>query len=588
MRFWSLLLPVAGIVMLSQSASSQPASRCDAEYLDGFDIVETSEDGSRGEVTWEAPEIECVEHFRFTFSTPNGPRVYRAIGDVNVEDTLRPGDMDRIEDGARRAAAELASLGDYEIDNVTVLISEIGADPFAEEIFLPSGRRKHEATTGWTWDAETTPRDECPITLFVMNRFDGEDLQYTVAHETFHCVEYASLEEAQMWSGAVWWIEGAADLFAALVVADKDATWDRAPEFRAAVERQSPLYAMSYEAAVFFYWYYEHEPSGAGALMPFLHSMARSRDEAAQRAAIRAALSDEELLTFAEAFDDGEIRYPRGDRLDFGAPIDGTRWSIETTSTQRALIKPFVIMPGWTDYACGVWGNELAPDPVNLEMREEDSRDWARWPSETDCRDRGSVRYRTIAMHSGDANADLSLRAERRIACENCLSEVSRIDRCMVGTWRQTGGGVQEWLRALGMPIPFSRPQREEVTISLRDNGTFTGNGFDINYQLAIPSREGTIYSDARGGVAGTAGRWSAERGLVRACFDSGGQARATATTQYPDGNTYTGPFSSPGVAGDEGGARYTCSDTTLTTTVSTGRAPLQFIFTRVSPPPSR
>lgn len=579
MRVLPLLTALFGFCLLSASGQSQPASRCDAEYLDGFDIVEGS--GASRRVTWDTPEIECVEYFRFAVSTPGGSRIFRGIGDVNIADALRPGDIGRIEAGARRAADELAALGDYQIANVTILMSEVGSDLISEEIMLPDGRRKHAGAAAWTWVSDTTPRSECPVTLFVFDRFDREDLQYTAAHEIFHCVQYASLRHEQMWTSASWWIEGSADLFAAMVVADKDASWDRAPEFRAAVEAQRPLYAMDYEAAVFFFWYYQR--NGAAALMPFLRSMAASSSDSAQRSAIRSRINDDALIDFAKAFDDGQIRYPDGEALDFGARIDGNRWTIDTTSTQRAGLKPFVIMPGWTDYQCGLWGNRITPDRTNLAVREEESTDWNSWPAETDCRERGSIRYRTVAMHSGDTNAALTLRAERRIACEGCIVEEARIDQCVVGVWQQTGGGPTEWLRANGFPIPFSRNQQESIRMTMRDDGTFTSEGFDIDYQLAIPDRRGTIYSDARGRIAGTAGRWSASDGELKACFDSGGQGGSTITTRYPEGRSWSGYSPSGGLAGHSGGSRYSCSETTLTTSHDTGMGtPMTYTFTRV------
>jgi hypothetical protein len=579
MRVLPLLPAILGICLLSASGQSQPEPRCDAAYLDGFDIVEGS--GASRRVTWDTPEIECVEYFRFSVTTPGGSRIFRGIGDVNLADALRPGDISRIESGARRAADELASLGDYQIANVTILMSEVGSDPFSEEIMLPGGRRKHAGAAAWTWVSDATPRGECPVTLFVMNRFDREDLQYTTAHEIFHCVQYASLRPQQMWSRALWWIEGSADLFAAMVVADKNASWDRAPEFRAAVEAQRPLYAMDYEAAVFFYWYYQH--NGAAALMPFLRSMATSSSDSAQRSAIRTRLNDDAFIDFAKAFDDGQIRYPDGEALDFGAKIDGIRWAINTTSTQRATLKPFVIMPGWTDYQCGLWGNRISPDRVNLAVREEDSTDWNNWPAETDCRERGSIRYRTVAMHSGDTNAALSLRAERRIACENCLDEESVIDMCLVGSWEQTGGGPWEWLKDT-VNMPITRDQVGRLRITLNDDGTLMVAPVNVDVQFTERYRGHISQGTFTGQIRPAAGRWSARENRIKACFDSGGAMQGTLIVRG-DNNIKSGPFSAPGAAGEEGSARYSCTDATLRTEVSMPRGgTLWYEFRRITP----
>lgn len=567
------------LTMLCVGSAQSQFAPCNAEYLNGFDIVNGG--GPSRRTIWDTPEIECVEYFRFNIDTPHGPKIIRAIGDVNVTDTLRPGDIERIEQGARRAADNFARLGDYRIDHVTILISEVGSDSIADEIMLPDGTDKHAGSAAWTWVDDSTPKTECPVTFFAMNRFDAEDIQYTIAHELFHCVQYGSLTQQQMWSNALWWIEGSADFFAALTVEDEAASWDRAPTFRRAVENQRPLYAMSYEAAIFFYWYYQE--NGAGALMPFLRSMAANASDSAQQQAIRRILNDDALIRFAEAFDDGLINYPDGSALSFGAPIEGERWDITTTSNHSRALKPFVIMPGWADYSCGLWSNRTNPDGANVAIKEDGTVNWGHWPTETDCRDRGSIRYRTIAMHSGDRNANYTLRAERRVACESCLSGPAVIDACMVGTWEQTGGGPMEWLRRNGMP-QVTRNNMGSLRLTMRDDGTFISQAVGMDFQMSIPSGDrGPVISDTVGTIAGSGGRWSAERGELRACFDSGGQASGAISARYPNGMTGGGPFSTPGLGGTGGSTRYVCSGDSLRTTNDMPRGgPMVHEFRRV------
>ncbi len=123
MRTLVLSLLALGLVASFWSAAAQPAAGCDAAYLRGFALTD-----ERGRTVWDPGEIECVEYFRFTIATPGGTRTFRAIGDVNAGTLLRPGDIARVEAGARRAAGNLAALGDYRIDNVTYLVSLLGSD----------------------------------------------------------------------------------------------------------------------------------------------------------------------------------------------------------------------------------------------------------------------------------------------------------------------------------------------------------------------------------------------------------------------------------------------------------------------------
>jgi hypothetical protein len=576
MRTVLVLLSLAFAVALTPEARA--TAGCDRGYLKGFAVTDAA-----GGTIWEPGDIECVEYFRFTVSTPGGTRTFRGIGDVNAGTLLRPRDIARVEAGARRAAGNLAALGDYRIDNVTYLVSLVGSDPMSREVMDPSGRRKHAGAAAWTLDPAWGTRRECPVTLFLFDRFSGEDIHYTVAHETFHCVEYGSLSAAQratMTSGGAWWGEGAAELFAAYNV--RRSGWNNAPSFRSAVEAQRPLYAMSYEASIFFYWQYQ--TSGLGALMPFLRGMASGATDGAQRAAIRGAISNEQLLKFAEDFDDAKIKYPNGAALSFGARVEGERWTINRSATVRRTLKPFVIMPGWTDYECGKWANTLTPDGTNVAVRKDPGTAWGAWPANTDCRTERRARYRVMAMHTGDANAALSLRANRDLACESCLTGDVHIDACLVGKWEMTGGGPMEWLSRRMGSTRFTRNNNTTLRITMNDDGTFHGESVGLDYQTTTPDRDGPITGDARARTSTSSGYWSAKDGVMRAC-DNGVSASGSVTVQKRGisktvpVNMNNGPTS--------GETRYTCTATTYTSnTRMHDGSNMEYRFRRLTPPP--
>jgi hypothetical protein len=576
MRTVLILLVLAFGVALAPDARA--TAGCDRGYLKGFAVT-----GASGETIWEPGDIECVEYFRFTVSTPGGTRTFRGIGDVNAGTLLRPRDIAKVEAGARRAAGNLAALGDYRIDNVTYLVSLIGSDPISREVMDPSGRPKHAGAAAWTLDPAWSGRGECPVTLFLFDRFAGEDIHYTVAHETFHCVEHGSLSAAQratMTSGGAWWSEGAAELFAAYNV--RRSSWNNAPTFRSAVEAQRPLYAMTYEASVLFYWQYQ--TSGLGALMPFLRQMASGATDAAQRAAIRRAISNEQLLKFAEDFDDAKIKYPNGAALSFGARVEGERWTIDRSTTVRRTLKPFVIMPGWTDYECGKWGNTLTPGDTNIAIRKDPGTTWGAWPANTDCRSERRARYRVMAMHTGDANAALSLRANRDLACESCLTGDVHIDACLVGKWEMTGGGPMEWLSTRMGSTRFTRNNNTTLRITMNDDGTFSGESVGLDYQTTTPDRDGPITGDARARTSRSSGYWSAKDGVMRAC-DNGVSASGSVTVQKR-GISRTVPVTMNN-GPTNGETRYTCTATTYTSTTRMhDGSNMEYRFRRLTPPP--
>jgi len=549
--------------MLNIAPSRAQFAECNHDYVRTFDVAEYGDDPA-----WSAGTIECVEYFRLSFETPAGTRWIRGIGDVNVDRLLAPGAIRAVEEGARLASQRMDGLGDYSFDNTTILIAFATSEPLATE-------RKEGQASGWTMPGQGPETSECHVTLFLMDDYNTSgEMQYIVAHELFHCVQQASLSEAQNTSSAgygLWWIEGSAEVFAAAAVGEQG-RWNNASDFDAAVANERPLYAMTYEASVFFYW--QHQREGLGALMPFLRSMAGSPSEAAQRGALRATTSDSEFLDFTQAYDERTIRFPSGRPLPFGARLDGETWAIANTGSQHRTLKPFVIMPGWADYACANWENAVSE--ANMRVRDERGGDWGDWPTETNARDSGGARYRSLAFHTGDDNIELRVRHNRTAACGSCLA-VATIDRCMVGRWRLTGGGPGEWMQRQG--IPFTRMNISPFTLIINEDGTYATEGFNFDFRVQYPDSAG----EGQAATQATNGRWGAERGRLYGCTDAGGSSSGTATVES-EGIRGTAPYSSPGPFGASGSTTYSCDDSTFHTSQPMERGgPMTHTFTRES-----
>ncbi|WP_395645188.1 hypothetical protein [Terricaulis sp.] len=556
------------VVLLAASIFPATPSRaqfatCDHDYVASFDVDVPG-------LTWSAGTIECVEFFRIEFETPHGTRWVRGVGDVNLSTMVAPGAIDAARDGARRAVQRFSALGDYEIDNTTILLAFSTGELLTEP---PEAQ-----PMAWTVSADAP---ECHVTLFLLNDWSVDvEIPHSITHELFHCVQEGSLTEAQratMRGGGAWWGEGTAEMFAGAVIG-RPIRWNRAAQFDEAVAEGIPLTRLTSSAAVFFYWLYQRD--GLGSIMPFLHAMAESNSEAAQNAALRNVVSEEELLQFAEDYDDREINYPNGGPLAFGARVEGATWRIDATSTQRVPLQPFVITVGWAEYACGRWGNSV--NDANAAARNERVVGWGDWPAETDARD-GGARYRTVAVHTGAERGELRLRAERRESCTACMA-ASVIDRCLVGRWRQTGGGPLEYMRSRGVPI--TRANVDALVITLNDDGTFQSGGANIDVETRTVDHHGHVMeSDSEGSVRPSHGRWSAEAGRFSGCFDGGGGASGQ-TVASAGGYAMTTPFGSADLAGTGGGTSYTCSATTFTTSSPTRYGPMTYTFTRETPPP--
>jgi hypothetical protein len=345
------------------------------------------------------------------------------------------------------------------------------------------------------------------------------------------------------------------------------------------VTNRQPLYEMSYEAVIFFFWHYQEY--GLDELMPFLRQMASTDGAEAQMRAMRAALDDDGWVSFAQAYDDRRIRHPTGLPLSFGPRVEGETWSITSDySSHERELRPFVIELGWADYSCGKWENET--NAQGVEVRRENGREWGPWPQELDTEER-ALRLRVAAMVTNADNDQLRLEAEKRQSCAGCM--VSRaIDRCVVGRWRQTGGGPLEYLRSRGVPITIAN--QTELVLTMNDDGTFSTNDIDTDVEMEQTMPRGrTMRSTGQGRTGAVSGRWSAEDGELMGCIDSGGAQEGMTTTQV-ESHVVSSPWGGLDVRGSGGATTYTCSDTTFTTSAPTEHGPMEYRFTRMSPPP--
>lgn len=577
MRLIFIVCTLFAAMLIGSSALSRPPG-CSAETIENFQVFD-----ERGRVIWDAPDMDCVEFFNFTFSTPEGTRTVRAVGDVNADTFLPSRGLAAVEQAARDATTKMDDLGDYKVPDITILVTDSLPDD-ADLVELEDGTSwRHSRTAADANPGSIDSDGECPVRLFSVGPMGAADIKSALAHELFHCVQFGSLSPAQISGAAPWWIEGSAEMFSNYVYPHGSSYFNREHDFHEDVVAQMPLYRMDYTSV--FIFLYHHQQNGIAQLLPTLRTMPSSPDDATQRGAMRGMFSTSQWLEFAEAFEDGTIEYPDGRTINFGAPIPGETWTISRTSTHNRTLKSFVITPGWANYECGVWGNSLAPRDPNVALKVDGESSWNSWPAETDCRERRSIHYRTMAIHTGDANATLTLNAERRIACENCLGADSVIDRCLIGTWTQTGGGPTEWMRRNGVPI--TRDNVGGLQMTFADDGTFTSQPVGIDIQMSYPAgRDGPTVADSLGSIRGVGGRWSASRGQLTTCVDSGGQARGDTQWTFPGMSGTTGfRFN----AGTGGVSSYTCSGNSLRTTIRMSQGgDMVHEFTRVTEPARR
>ena len=194
--------------------------------------------------------------------------------------------MAEAERGARLATDGLADLGRSSIDYVTLLLLE---DVYSADDLVNRGNGQEVLGVAMALPDPTRP-PACLVTLNTLPTGAPEGtMAVTAAHEMFHCLQGATCAGPTCDSdldGAAWWIEGAAEAFAASVVPESAGFTDRSIDFDAVVSARLALTEMSHEAAHFFYWRMQTR-GGRAALMPFRDEMADAEGATAQQAATR-------------------------------------------------------------------------------------------------------------------------------------------------------------------------------------------------------------------------------------------------------------------------------------------------------------
>ncbi|OQM76536.1 hypothetical protein [Manganibacter manganicus] len=504
----------------------------------------------------ETMPFDCVERLRINVLTETGSSDIRLIHHRHADWALSPRLIDEFERGLRGAADALSLIGSFRLDDVTVML--IDGPPPRE---ASSDRFSNIA-------AQTGASDgECRIAVYLLSvGATVEHAAYVIAHEFFHCVQEASLSPAQMGSsgagtgvGGDWWIEGSADWFAALSLPEIGPLNDRTYRFDS-VSDDTPLYEMAYEAVVFFLWL--NDETGPSGVMPFLHQMASRAGAGAQRSAMQGALTADQWLSFAQAYIGRDIKHPHGTALSIN-PSDGDTWHWSETRTERIRLDPFVIRRGWVELECGEWATEVRPDEGYATRSEGGS--WGDLPETIDTNDGGESRYRFVGIAADTSDRTLELRVDLEAGCQPC-GGIDALDACVVGQWQEVGGGPIEWMQKLLRRPKVVEGERHNVVYTYESDGTFATARLSAELTTIAETSEGDVHGDGRA-ASQSSGRWSVEDGRLNLCQDQlhfQGEVKMTA----PDGMTATMELPTP-VAPENATMRYTCSETSLETTLT-------------------
>jgi hypothetical protein len=511
----------------------------------------------------------CTESEHVPVASDAGTTHIRVIQHLVADWATAPGAMRSIKDGVAASAAAMPRLGSFRIPDVTILLVDgFGPASGGSEDFGDIAAETRFASA-----------DECRITLWLLG--PGARASYAasvVAHELFHCVQAASTSRAQMFSyprpgfpgGGAWWQEGSADWFSTLAVPAPRFLDDRVTAFDAH-SPDTALDMMSYDAYVFFAWL--GQTHGPEAVMPFLRSMASSASSGAQHAAMAAALPADDWLRFAEDYLDGRIRDGQGAPLH-STPQLGDTFVWDATRTQEIALQPFVLTRATLEFRCGRW--RIEPRPARFHaVSVEGSDEWGPLPTSLDATTGDPPRFRFAGLAAATSPTRLRIAGTQESRCTECAG-TRATDRCLVGIWELTRHGAEQWLREHGASVEFTRVDRVDDTMTLREDGTFSTGAARVSADARADEVSGT------GRLAGHgSGRWSAEDGRLNLCSDDSAATGTLTVTMHGRSGTMPMATGGPGTMSNA----YTCDAGTLRMAIPMGDGAVENVYRRVGAP---
>jgi hypothetical protein len=149
-------------------------------------------------------------------------------------------------------------------------------------------------------------------------------------------------------------------------------------------------------------------------------------------------------------------------------------------------------------------------------------------------------------------------------------------DSCLVGAWKQTGGGAAEWMHE-HMKMAEIKVQATKATITFNADGAFSTSKVDATSEVQAKdaSAQMTGHMTAQG-----SGQWSAADGKLTLC-QAATDAKGSMQLKLPGGKTMNMPM--PKMGASEVAMTYTCAGDTLSTVQQMPMgSPMTTTYTRV------
>jgi len=137
--------------------------------------------------------------------------------------------------------------------------------------------------------------------------------------------------------------------------------------------------------------------------------------------------------------------------------------------------------------------------------------------------------------------------------------KTAAVDDCLLGTWKQTGGGAADWMRE-HMKMAQIKIQASEASFTFNGDGTFSTS--KINTKTEVTAKDAPIKATGSMSTQGS-GLWSAADGKLTLCVTAV-DAKGGMALKAPGGQSTNIPM--PHMGPSEVTMTYTCDGDTLST----------------------
>ena len=364
-----------------------------------------------------------------------------------------------------------------------------------------------------------------PTRIAALAKANGTDglgmLQYTAAHELFHCVQFATWPDLMAeYANHGWWVEGTAETVAQAVFPNMDEAFRWSYNFADKV-RDTPLTRLTYHNVVFFSWVWAQDPK---LVFQIISAMPVGGTEAAQQAALASVIAPDELSRFVHDFLDNKVVTPGGADPMFGEiPLQMTtnigQATFEDSSTKDLTAAPFTMFAVDVAFSGGAYEIDITDTgPVQSRHRDPEGTSWTTGKIAADGDCTTTVTYRLAGMATGPAKVRVAAKKDTKGKdCKACGAQAVR-DQCLIGTWR-IDNTVQRM--SIADYVANGRPVGVQVVGKNFLRLVEDGNSYWAYQNFLIAVQDQSVKSPIAGAVMnGTIDQgWSAADGTLNTCY---------------------------------------------------------------------